>query len=90
MKAILRPNQAANPYGRAKPYRPGFAYSRLLTRLGVSATFADSFRKVFFNMSSRTGKTRNARRVRRHNKGKPRKKEQQNKGTTPKFSVHID
>ncbi len=41
-------------------------------------------------MSSRTGKTRNARKVRRHNKGKTRKKEQQNKGTTPKFSIHID
>jgi hypothetical protein len=41
-------------------------------------------------MSSRTGKTRNARLTRRSNKGKKRKKEQQNKGTTPKFSVHID
>lgn len=41
-------------------------------------------------MSSRTGKTRNARKTRRHNKGKTRKKDQQNKGTTPKFPIHID
>lgn len=41
-------------------------------------------------MSSRTGKTRNARKTRAHNKGKPRKKDQQNKGTTPKFPIHID
>lgn len=41
-------------------------------------------------MTSRTGKTRNARITRKHNKGKPRKKEQQNKGTTPKFSIHIE
>ncbi len=41
-------------------------------------------------MSSRTGKTRNARNVKKRNKGKGRKKEQQNKGTTPKFAIHKD
>jgi hypothetical protein len=41
-------------------------------------------------MSSRTGKTRNARKVRNARKGKERKREQQNKGTTPKFPIHID
>jgi len=41
-------------------------------------------------MASRTGKTTNARKSRQHNKGKRRKKMQQNKGTTPKFAVHID
>ena len=39
-------------------------------------------------MASRTGKTRNARKARRHNKGKPRKRREQNKGTTPKFPIH--
>jgi hypothetical protein len=41
-------------------------------------------------MSSRTGKTRMARKVRQARKGKARKRKQQNKGTTPKFPVHID
>jgi hypothetical protein len=41
-------------------------------------------------MSSRTGKTRNARKVRKARKGKARKRAQQNKGTTPKFPIHID
>ena len=41
-------------------------------------------------MASRTGKTRNARKARQHSKGKARKRKEQNKGTTPKFSVHID
>lgn len=41
-------------------------------------------------MTSRTGKTRNARKTRKHNKGKDRKKDQQNKGTTPSFPIHID
>lgn len=39
-------------------------------------------------MPSRTGRTRNIRNTRKHNKGKWRKKQQQNKGTTPKFPVH--
>jgi len=41
-------------------------------------------------MASRTGKTTNARKARQHSKGKKRKRAQQNKGTTPKFPVHID
>lgn len=41
-------------------------------------------------MASRTGKTRNARRSRAPRKGKARKRREQNKGTTPKFAVHID
>ena len=41
-------------------------------------------------MSSRTGKTRNARKVRQARKGKVRKRRQQNKGTTPKFPIHLD
>ena len=41
-------------------------------------------------MSSRTGKTRNARKVRQSRKGKARKRKEQNKGTTPKFPIHID
>jgi hypothetical protein len=41
-------------------------------------------------MASRTGKTRNARKARAHSKGKARKRKEQNKGTTPKFPIHID
>lgn len=41
-------------------------------------------------MASRTGKTRNARKARKHNKGKARKRAEQNKGTTPKFAIHTD
>lgn len=41
-------------------------------------------------MASRTGKTRNARKARAHSKGKERKRQEQNKGTTPKFPIHID
>jgi hypothetical protein len=40
-------------------------------------------------MASRTGKTRMARKVRQARKGKARKRAQQNKGTTPKFPIHI-
>ncbi len=39
-------------------------------------------------MSSRTGKTRMARKVRQARKGKVRKRKEQNKGTTPKFAIH--
>ncbi len=41
-------------------------------------------------MSSRTGKTRMARKIRKARKGKDRKRAQQNKGTTPKFPIHIE
>jgi hypothetical protein len=41
-------------------------------------------------MASRTGKTRMARKIRKARKGKRRKRAQQNKGTTPKFSIHTD
>ncbi len=41
-------------------------------------------------MSSRTGKTRNARKIRKARKGKARKRAEQNKGTTPKFPVHLN
>ena len=40
-------------------------------------------------MSSRKGKTRNARKVKQARKGKARKRKQQTKGTTPKFPIHI-
>jgi len=41
-------------------------------------------------MASRTGKTRNARKARRHSKGKARKRRARSKGTTPKFPIHVD
>ena len=41
-------------------------------------------------MSSRTGKTRSARKIKQARRGKVRKRKQQNKGTTPKFPIHID
>ena len=40
-------------------------------------------------MSSRTGKTHMAHKVKIARTGKRRKRRQQNKGTTPKFPVHI-
>jgi hypothetical protein len=39
-------------------------------------------------MASRTGKTRNIRNKKKATKGKWRKKQEQNKGTTPKFPIH--
>lgn len=39
-------------------------------------------------MSSRTGKTRMARKIRQARKGKVRKRREQTKGTTPKFAIH--
>jgi hypothetical protein len=39
-------------------------------------------------MSSRTGKTRMARKVKQARTGKARKRKEQSKGTTPKFAVH--
>jgi hypothetical protein len=41
-------------------------------------------------MPSRMMKTKTARKIRQARKGKTRKRKEQNKGTTPKFSVHID
>ena len=41
-------------------------------------------------MPSRMMKTKTARKVRKARKGKVRKRKEQNKGTTPKFSVHLD
>lgn len=41
-------------------------------------------------MASRTGKTRLQRKTRKSSKGKKRKAQQQNKGTTPKFPIHQD
>jgi hypothetical protein len=35
-------------------------------------------------------KSKTARKIRKARKGKARKRDEQNKGTTPKFSVHID
>jgi hypothetical protein len=40
-------------------------------------------------MASRTGRTRMQRKVRRARKGLKRKKIVRNKGTTPKFPIHI-
>ena len=42
------------------------------------------------NMPSRMMKTKTARKIRQARKGKARKRKEQNKGTTPKFSIHID
>ena len=39
-------------------------------------------------MSSRTGKTRMARKVKQARTGKARKRKEQQKGTTPKFPIH--
>ena len=41
-------------------------------------------------MPSRRMKTKIARKIRKARKGKARKRTQQNKGTTPKFAVHVD
>ena len=41
-------------------------------------------------MPSRMMKTKTARKIRQARKGKTRKRKEQNKGTTPKFSVHLD
>ncbi len=41
-------------------------------------------------MPSRRMKSKTARKIRQARKGKVRKREQQNKGTTPKFPIHID
>ena len=41
-------------------------------------------------MPSRRMKTKIARKIRKARKGKPRKRAQQNKGTTPKFPIHIE
>ena len=40
-------------------------------------------------MPSRMNKTKNARKIRKARKGKARKRREQNKGTTPKFPIHI-
>jgi hypothetical protein len=40
-------------------------------------------------MPSRMMKTKTARKVRQARKGKARKRKEQNKGTTPKFAIHI-
>jgi hypothetical protein len=39
-------------------------------------------------MPSRMMKTKTARKIRQARKGKPRKRMEQNKGTTPKFAIH--
>jgi hypothetical protein len=41
-------------------------------------------------MPSRRSKTNNARKIRKARKGKARKRREQNKGTTPKFPIHLD
>ncbi len=41
-------------------------------------------------MPSRRMKTKTARKIRKARKGKARKRAQQNKGTTPKFPIHIE
>ncbi|MGK5084303.1 hypothetical protein WDW37_13485 [Bdellovibrionota bacterium FG-1] len=41
-------------------------------------------------MPSRRMKTKTARKIRKARKGKIRKRKEQNKGTTPKFSIHLD
>jgi hypothetical protein len=65
-------------------------WPRLCSRdfTGLSAGSLQVFLEV--KMSSRTGKTRNARKVRQARKGKARKRKDQNKGTTPKFPIHLD
>ena len=40
-------------------------------------------------MPSRMSKTAMARKIRKARKGKARKRKEQNKGTTPKFAIHI-
>ena len=41
-------------------------------------------------MPSRTGRTRLQRKIRKARKGLKRKKANRNKGTTPKFPIHLD
>ena len=41
-------------------------------------------------MPSRMMKTKTARKIRKARKGKARKRAEQNKGTTPKFPIHLD
>ena len=41
-------------------------------------------------MPSRMMKTKTARKVRKARKGKTRKRREQNKGTTPKFTIHFE
>jgi hypothetical protein len=41
-------------------------------------------------MPSRMMKTKTARKIRQARKGKTRKRKEQNKGTTPKFAIHLD
>jgi hypothetical protein len=41
-------------------------------------------------MPSRMMKTKTARKVRQARKGKTRKRREQNKGTTPKFPIHLE
>ncbi len=41
-------------------------------------------------MASRTGRTRMQRKVRRARKGARRKRIARSKGTTPKFSIHLE
>ena len=41
-------------------------------------------------MPSRRMKTKIARKIRKARKGKVRKRAEQNKGTTPKFAIHLD
>jgi hypothetical protein len=41
-------------------------------------------------MPSRRMKTKIARKIRKARKGKARKRAEQNKGTTPKFPIHIE
>ena len=51
-----------------------------------------AFRKQFIGvvMPSRRMKSKTARKIRQARKGKARKRAEQNKGTTPKFPIHID
>ena len=41
-------------------------------------------------MPSRRMKSKTARKIRKARKGKTRKRQEQNKGTTPKFPIHIN
>lgn len=41
-------------------------------------------------MPSRRMKTKMARKIRKARKGKARKRAEQNKGTTPKFPIHLE
>jgi hypothetical protein len=50
----------------------------------------DPFLLEVVEMPSRMMKTKTARKVRQARKGKARKRKEQNKGTTPKFPIHID